>query len=500
MFAEWVVGDVYSKLENAPPQAWAIIREVCRARPEGYQWMPKFRAGQWDGYISLMRGFKHIPTGLLRFAVAALDEFRIESKYTTSPLSGWEMPAVKHFHEEIQHNILQGITLRDYQLSAARALLVSTRGIAKMATNAGKTLVFAALIKALQFPHTIIVVQSKDLLYQTADKLVQYLGIPIGVLGDSLRSTKVVTVATIQTLQSLHKHDAKQFLSIVKDNKILVVDECHHIAHNQSFDVLMEIPGWHRYGFSGTPLDRGALNDLKLIACTGPVEVDVSNADLIKAGWSAKPIIHMHEYQSSSEKWKAEYSEAYDTLITHNDDRNRAIVDLAEEEQAAGHSVLIIVTRIAHGKILNDLLDDEAVIFVNGSSPMDDRRGALEMLEMLDCIVISTNIFDEGVDVPSMGSIILACGNKSHIKLLQRIGRGLRRKTGLDNTVPIHDFIDGDNEYLLNHTERRLEVYEAEGFQIKHCRANNGKSISTRNIDNLQGVDRYIQQKLPQIP
>lgn len=98
------------------------------------------------------------------------------------------------------------------------------------------------------------------------------------------------------------------------------------------------------------------------------------------------------------------------------------------------------------------------------------RKEVLDMLRAGSGIVISSPIFDEGVDIPSLDCVILAGGGKSQVKLLQRIGRGMRHKDG-DNTMKIYDFLDDTNKILLRHSEKRIETYASEGFKTKLIKA-----------------------------
>lgn len=305
------IGEVYSKVVDGPARVLTILAETCRARPKDYFFMPKYKNGSWDGYISLLRGMKTFPTGLLDILS---DAFRKE---------GWNIKTydsdvrlVSEIDLTFPPNLLSIVTLRDYQADAVGDLLYAERGIAKMATNAGKTVVFAALIKLLGNKNALIIVRSKDLLYQTSRRLADYLDRSVGLIGDSHRDEDDILVATIQTLNSLRK----QKISIRKlfaENRILVIDEAHMVADNQTFDVLMQVPGWYRFGFSGTPLDRGKLNDLKLIACTGSLQVEVSNAELIEQEWSAKPIIFLHDVHLIPGFWNVDYQTAYDLCIIY---------------------------------------------------------------------------------------------------------------------------------------------------------------------------------------
>jgi len=450
------IGEVYSRVVEGPARALSILAETCRARPKNYMFMPKYRDHTWDGYISLLKGLKTFPTGLLDLVAEAFyaDEITTQEDYRIRTM----FPAML-----FNDGRLNGVILREYQVEAVNDLLRAERGIAKMATNAGKTVVFAALIKLLGNTNAMVVVRSKDLLYQTSERLSEYLGRPVGLIGDSHRDETDVVVATVQTLNALRKRKVS-LRKTFAENRILVIDEAHMVADNQTFDVLMQIPGWYRYGFSGTPLDRGRLNDLKLIACTGSLQVEVTNAELIEQEWSAKPIIFLHEVHEFPGMWDEEYQTAYDLCVTVDLSRRELVANVAIKELERG-SVLIIVTRIEHGLLLQKMIANS--VFVNGSSPITERQEVLERLGRGDKLCcIATQIFDEGVDVPALDTLILAGGGKSQLKLLQRVGRGLRRKEGR-NIVHIHDFLDGSNKYLLEHTEERVAVYRREGFEVR---------------------------------
>jgi len=457
------VGEVYSTID-APANVMSVVHKVCRARPSNFMYMPKYRAKVWDGYITLMKGAHRVPTGLLGYIEEAMYNYGVVVKYEEEGIRRVDS------YGAITESVLNGVHLRDYQYDAVSSLLSAERGIAKMATNAGKTVVFSALIHVLNNADAMVIVQTRELLYQTHDRMEEYLGRTVGLIGDSHVDYSDVCVATIQTLMSLRKKLSKNsFRLLFASNKILIVDECHHISDNKTFDVLMDIPGWYRYGMSGTPLRRGTLNDYKLISCTGPVVVEVGNDFLIKEEWSAKPIIFMHDYADeydTDDMWDASYMDAYQECIVDNDIRNSIVVDSAVEELPRG-PVLVIVSRIEHGNTLLESLKSRCnSIFVHGSTDIGIRIAALKRIAKGEhIVVIATQIFDEGVDVPALDTIILACGGASHKQLLQRIGRGLRKK--VRNILHVHDFLDSDNKHLLNHTERRYDVYEEEGFEVR---------------------------------
>lgn len=445
---EIIVDEIDSYVANPRENvaALAAIREKLRARPEGYQFMPKFRAKIWDGYISLMSGFGKFPTGLLDLACYALEQRHIKHiisvRYKKLP------------HKVVMPDDLIGVTLRDYQIDAANALLENVRGVAKMATNSGKTEVMAAIIKSLGIPRTVVVLHRKELLYQTVERFKKRLNIDVGIIGDGEWDPKRVTVAMVQTLSSsMGDYDFSK-------NVVLIIDECHNASSDQMMNVVGNIPGAYRYGFSGTPLKYDVLRDMKLISVTGEIIVDISNDYLIAKGYSAKPIIHMHEL-SSKKYWDTDYVDAYSEVIIHNKKRNAIIRKLALRNDDG--TMLILVSRIEHGELLNDSIPDS--VFISGSHTTERRKAAINAMHN-GGVFIATPIFDEGIDIPNISTLVLAGGGDSDVKLLQRIGRGLRKKDG-DNTLHVHDFYDNTNKFTHNQSKSRLGVYNDEGFEVQ---------------------------------
>src|SRR4030042_3730824 len=100
------VGDIYSQVvKPVYYPGLNIIREVCRARPSGYMFMPKYKSGRWDGYISLMGSYTKFPTGLISKVITALEENNIKC----------ELEYAEHTDIDLQmpDDYLGGITLRD---------------------------------------------------------------------------------------------------------------------------------------------------------------------------------------------------------------------------------------------------------------------------------------------------------------------------------------------------------------------------------------------------
>jgi superfamily II DNA or RNA helicase len=440
-----IVNDISCSVED--PMVLPIVRELCRAKPNGYRFMRRYKSGRWDGYVSLMTSFRSFPTGLLKLVKECLEgrDYKVELEDHRKFLVS----------RSVTPDCLSGVILRDYQIEAANVLISKTRGVAKMATNAGKTEVMAAMLWGLDFPQSLILVHRKELMYQTAERFAERLGVRIGIIGDGKFDKRDITVAMIQTISN--KFCAKDWI----DNQVIMVDECHHMSSNQLMNFLVKIQGSYRYGFSGTPLKRENLSDMKLVSATSDIEYDISNKFLITEGYSAVPIVHIYTVGSKSkDNWKMEYQPAYDEFIVNSSERNKIIAKVAKESVGV---TLILVNRIQHGEIITSLVPGS--VMIDGSDSTDVRRAVLDMmrLENTSGVFISSPILDEGVNVPEMNAVILAGGGKSHIKLLQRIGRGMRKKGG-DNVLHVYDFVDRANKHLFSHSEERIGTYIDEGF------------------------------------
>ena len=76
-------------------------------------------------------------------------------------------------------------------------------------------------------------------------------------------------------------------------------------------------------------------------------------------------------------------------------------------------------------------------------------------------IIIGTALADEGLDIPSLDSVILAGAGKSKSRALQRIGRTMRPHGDKEKAIVI-DFYDRGLKYLAKHSRARIKIYQSE--------------------------------------
>jgi superfamily II DNA or RNA helicase len=213
-----------------------------------------------------------------------------------------------------------------------------------------------------------------------------------------------------------------------------------------------------------------AENNMRLMAVFGPILIDISEKLLIDRGILAKPSFVYAKYAPHPKLRKTSpWQRAYQLGIVEAPDRNTKIVDFAKKAVEHGLQVMVLALHVAHGVALKKLLDPVGKTqFLRGADKQSERKGALNKLKVgkID-ILIGTTILDVGVDVPSVGMIILAGGGKAEVALRQRIGRGMRAKKKGENVVFIVDFEDGLNSHLSDHAKQRRAIVEGTpGFDV----------------------------------
>lgn len=428
---------------------------------ENKWFIPSVRLKRWDGithFLSKTTG--KFPTGLLHIITDYCKANNIDYKIK---YRNHEDESITELDDKILNlsNIkLEGVDLRPYQINAIKKALTLRRGILHLATNAGKTEVSCAMIKILQCK-TLFLVHTRTLLYQTKARIEKRLGIDCGIIGDGEYIERDITVGMVQSIyRKLNNIEIKNMLA---KTQLFFADEVQHFQSRMFYNILKKCPAYFRYGLSGTPFDGKKTNDWKVMAMTGKVIDTVNNDYLIRKGYSAKPIIYIIKYDCSFIDSKTNnYQKAHLNGIVKNDIRNNIISYLTSKIKG---NTLILVNHIKHGKELNNSMQN--AIFICGNTEGKERERIIkETNKSNNTILIATTIFDEGVDIPSIKNLILAGGGLSQRKVLQRVGRVLR-KTKDNDCVRVFDFFDKHNDFLKKHSLKRIQYYKKEHFEIR---------------------------------
>lgn len=445
----------------------------------GYKFTPGFKSGRWDGRSRLLHKNKEgyfFLSGLLPKVEAIL-----KNNYQEYIVID-ERKDVK-FGKKIK---TKNIEHREYQKEAVLAAIKHKSGILKIPTGGGKTAIMAEIIANFNVS-TLVFVPGIDLLYQTKAALENFLcNTKIGIIGDGVVDIKKITVCTIWSCvnalgksyekfgdedptkaEKFNVKNKKKIHDAIKKANLFVVDECQFLGTTTLQHInAASYNARYRIGMSATAY-REDNADLLIEGSVGQTIAEVTASELIHDEFLVQPIIHIMDIPKM-EGLKDNYQSVYKSYIVENDIRNDKIIKAANKLADSGRKVLILIKNIRHGEILLDKFGPDSVIhFVRGELASDERNEIKDSFIRGDFqILIASSVYDQGIDIPMLDSLILACGGKSVGKLFQRIGRVIRQYPGKKDAIVV-DFLD-NAPYLLRHSAKRVETYRTEaGFKIK---------------------------------
>lgn len=465
------VGNIVSKWETTPEED-DVIFKATSARYRQYWHVPGYHTGSWDGLVKMYNPkAKTLPSGLVEEATLALQKagftvsIQIQEDYTAPP----------RINSILNYELEQG-----HQKRVLEAMTLHKRGIIHAATNAGKTKIAQAWC-AMHQCKIIYLVPSKELLKQTVESFKRDTNLDVGWISaeEGWHLGKDVTVCLVSSVAKRKNRQGRvsnqktvdRFTEIAQNFKAVIVDECHHLSAETWRWVLKTLKSAnYRYGLSGSPWQhKDDAEALRVKALLGPIIARVTNEELISKGWSAKPIISMIDVPSQSVLKNEDYAGVYEDGIVYSNLRNSMIVKICRQFQEQDKTCLLISSRIAHCEILSDMLTaigvDHRVVI--GQTEKNSRQSELINFRERKFPILISNVLSEGVDIPSLNGLVFSSGGKSSKQMLQRVGRGVRKKVTGRNEVEIFDFVDNSHPYLLKHTIERVELYDREGFEVQ---------------------------------
>lgn len=296
----------------------------------------------------------------------------------------------------------------------------------------------------------------------------------INSLKQSLAKARPSDDAVARKIDAKIRRQKKQYnetVELLKSFEFVIAEEAHEAGGNGYFNVMRACSNaYYRLALTATPFMRSdAESNMRLMGATGGVMIRVTEQQLINDGILATPKFMIMPTEKPIGLFKSTpYEKAYKKGIVENEWRNKRIVAECIRMMRFGLTSMILVQRVAHGNILKDYFKKLGVKvrFIKGNDSQDVRQHALQQLGRNEIdVLIGTNILDVGVDVPSVGCIVLAGAGKAEVANRQRIGRGLRAKKTGPNVCFVLDFCDEHNKHLKAHAdERRRIITDTPGF------------------------------------
>ena len=246
----------------------------------------------------------------------------------------------------------------------------------------------------------------------------------------------------------------------------VVVHNCHHAPASTFSEVLSSMPARYRMGLTATPKREDGLSDWVLWSC-GPIVAEIDNRRLEDEGATLKPkISRVKTYWQPPRD-----AETYAAIITsccEDEDRNQVLVDVIGGQISMGRITLMLSDRVAHCRHiaarLNERHGEGTCAALVGTV---SKKKRLEILESARAgklkAITATTIADEGLDVPSLDTVVLGCPSRHLGRVQQRIGRALRPSPGKGQPMVI-DVCDPWGP-AMGYAKRRASLYKRLGWE-----------------------------------
>jgi superfamily II DNA or RNA helicase len=437
------------------------------------RYLPSVRLGRWDGKVPYFNlggtSFVNMLPEIIEYLSERNWDFELSDlRPVREPFEFTEITADTFSDKTWPQGhpaVGQPVVLRDYQMEIINRFLENTQCLQEVATGAGKTLMTAALSYSVeQYGRSIVIVPNKDLVRQT-ERDYRNLGLDVGVyFGDRKELGKTHTICTWQSLNIMLKntqnHEAdvtiQEFLAGVI---CVMVDEVHMAKADALKTLLTGVMGNIpiRWGLTGTipkePFEYVALN-----VSLGQVVGQLSASELQAAGVLAN--CHVNIVQTIEH---AEFTNYQNELkyLTTNSDRLDHLSGLIAQINNTGNT-LVLVDRIESGKELVNRLPDS--VFVSGQMKGEDRQEEYdEIATSTGKIIIATyGVAAVGINIPRIFNLVLLEPGKSFVRVIQSIGRGIRKAEDKD-FVQIWD-ITANCKFAKRHLTKRKQFYKEANY------------------------------------
>lgn len=453
----------------------------------GHKFMPAYRNRLWNGEIKLYNLYtQEIYSGLLDYVL----KFAEDRNY---PVENKVYPVGQNISEEFLNDFLNSLNLsvsgkkvepHSHQFDSILHTIRCGRTLLLSPTGSGKSLIIYALVrwylnKLPKNKKILILVPTVSLVSQMYSDFIDYAKLDTfdvnrnthKIYGGQDKDTPKRVI--ISTWQSLHNLPEEYF----KDYACVFGDECHLFKAKSLTSIMTKLKTCpYRIGTTGT-LDGTMTHKLVIEGLFGKVFKVTSTKELIDknilSNLSIDCILLKYPDEIRQSLKKITYQEEIDWIV-QNELRNKFICNLASSLK--GNTLILFQFVEKHGKKLKELFDSlnsekHKVFFVHGGTDVEDREEVRKIAEKEEnaIIIASYGTFSTGISIRRLHNIIFSSPSKSRIRVLQSIGRQLR-KSEFKEKAKLYDLADdlswkSYKNHTLKHYEERLKIYESEKFE-----------------------------------
>jgi superfamily II DNA or RNA helicase len=449
-----------------------------------YQYTPAYKNKKWDGMIRLFNLYsRKLYVGLLDYLVQFSADRNYEIEYEKSIALPVTNKEVEEFTKSLSLQTKgKEIIPHDYQIKAIAHALRKQRCLLLSPTGSGKSLIIYALIRYYfeqlkENEKILIVVPTTGLVSQMYNDFRDYAGENWSVeknchvifSGQDKNTQKKVVIST---WQSIYKMPKEYFDSY----KVVFGDECH-LFKAKSLTTLMTklMDADIRIGTTGT-LDGTQVHKLVIEGLFGRVYNVTTTKSLMErkvlSNLQIDCLMLQYTDEEIQEIKRARYIDEVKWIISHPR-RNQFISKLCKNIK--GNTLLLFNYVDLHGKPLYDLIrtncSNKKVFFIHGGTDANQRERIRQIVdeEKEAILVASYGTCSTGINIRNINNLIFTSPSKSVIRVLQSIGRGLRRSER-KTKVKLYDIADNLSykkykNHTLRHLDERIKIYNKEDFE-----------------------------------
>ena len=443
--------------------------------------MPAYKLGRWDGtktYFSI-GGTGYLAHLDIILPIIESDGYDIEVEDLRQHQDITFTPVTENYWADQGKTWPKGhpeagtpIVLRDYQFDVVNKFLENPQSLQEVATGAGKTITTATLSHLCEpYGRTMVIVPNKSLVVQTEEDY-KNLGLDVGVyFGDRKELNRTHTICTWQSLNVLekksHDTDSLSLAEFCEGVNAVIIDE----VHQAKAEVLTKLLTQNfrncpiRWGLTGTiPKEQWEFQGI--LSSIGPVINRVSAYDLQQKDVLAQLSINI--LQTNDVQVFRSYPEEYSFLVT---DPNRLDwISTKIKEVSLNGNTLVLINRIDTGNKLIDLIPE--AVFVSGGMKLDDRKEEYDEIKTSNnkIIIATYGVAAVGINIPRIFNLVLIEPGKSFVRVIQSIGRGIRKAEDKDH-VEIWD-ITSACKYAKRHLTERKKYYKEAKYPFTITKVN----------------------------
>jgi superfamily II DNA or RNA helicase len=465
--------EVNVKIEGLDLDTRRKLTNLFKYDIPGARYMPAVRLGRWDGkmaffqlggstYINLLPEI--LPVLNSRGYSVTLDDQRdYEVDYTLTPVT--EESYCEYLWPPKHPQAGTEIKLRDYQVEVINNFLSNPQSLQEVATGAGKTLITAVLSHSVEkYGRSIIIVPNKSLVTQTEADYIN-MGLDVGVyFGDRKEFGRKHTICTWQSLNILLKNTRNStadttIQEFLADVVCVMVDEVH-MAKADALKTLLTGVMSHipiRWGLTGT-IPKEKFESVSLTCSLGPVTNSISAKELQDRGVLAQCNVEVLQLIDTNEY--ANYQSELKYLL-ENAKRLDYISNKINSISTSGNT-LILVDRINAGTEIAKRIPGS--VFVSGGTKAQERKDHYDEVADTDnkVIIATYGVAAVGINIPRIFNLVLLEPGKSFVRVIQSIGRGIRRAEDKD-FVQIWD-VTSTCKFAKRHLTKRKAFYREANY------------------------------------